>query len=86
MSCLVEFKRIYKVLPGTHFNEAVKKAMLISRKNDCIVTFIFNSIEVWIFKDSTLDFTRKQYEKDYRSYYKLGNNQKCLFKQTLFGG
>jgi hypothetical protein len=86
MSCLTEFKRVYTVAPGTPFNKAVKEAMLISRENNCIVTFTFNGIEVWIFKDSTLSFTSKQYEKNYRLYYKLGNNQKCLFKQTLFRG
>jgi len=68
MSCLVEFKRIYEVLPGTHFNEAVKEAITTAKKNDCIVNFMFNGVDVWVFKDSTLNFVRKEYEENYRLY------------------
>jgi len=85
MSCLVEFKRIYEVLPGTHFNEAVKEAITTAKKNDCIVNFMFNGVDVWVFKDSTLNFVRKEYEENYRLYYKVDDNKKCPFTQLYLG-
>jgi hypothetical protein len=81
MSCLLEIKRVYRVLPGINFNRAVKEAMTIVKKNSCVVSFVFNGVEVLVFKDSTLNEVRKQYEKDYRLYYKIDNNKKCLFTQ-----
>jgi hypothetical protein len=85
MSCLVEFKRVYEVLPGVHFDEAVNKAIAIAKAHDCIVNFMFNGVDIWVFKDSTLSFTRKEYEKNYRLYYKIDDNQECPLAQLYLG-
>jgi len=79
--CLVEIKRLYEVLPGSDFDEVVKTAMQIVKKNNCIVGFNFNGIEVCVYKDTTLEFARARYETEYKHYRRLGPNDKCEFKQ-----
>ena len=53
----------FDVCPGTDITEAVEEAIYLAEKNDCVIVFDFNGIEMKIYDFSEVEIMVEHYHR-----------------------
>ena len=60
---------------GVHIDEALKEAIELAKKRDCIVEFEFNGIDFCVSQYSDIEELKKMYENAVKKHCKEAKNE-----------